>query len=85
MKINEVVKEVHSMAKKKGWYDGTPRTALEIHALIHSEISEAIELADAIIRIMDYFGYKNWNLEEILNIKIQYNKTRAYRHGNKKF
>lgn len=46
--------------------------------------SEA-ELADAIIRIMDYgkgFGY---NIAEALIAKINYNKTRERMHGGKKF
>jgi hypothetical protein len=46
---------------------------------------EAVELADALIRIMDYFGYKNWDLEAIMKLKMAYNKTREYRHGNKKY
>ena len=45
---------------------------------------EAAELVDCIIRIMDYFGYKGWNLETLLQIKHDYNKTRPYRHGGKK-
>lgn len=45
---------------------------------------EAIELADAVIRIMDYFGSKGWSLEEAVRLKCEYNKTRPYRHGNKK-
>lgn len=45
---------------------------------------EAIELADCVIRIMDYFGSKGWSLELAVDLKIAYNKTRPYRHGNKK-
>lgn len=44
---------------------------------------EAVELADAVIRIADYFGKMGWDLEEILRIKLEFNKTRSYRHGNK--
>ena len=46
---------------------------------------EAIELVDAMIRIADYFGSKGWNLEELLTLKINYNKTRSFRHGGKKY
>jgi hypothetical protein len=107
MKINDFVREIHNNAKEKGWHD-EKRSALEIHALIHSEISEAteevrsnrpsgmytcegkpegepVELVDAVIRIMDYFGSKGWDLEGILMAKMEYNKTRSYRHGGKKY
>lgn len=42
---------------------------------------EAVELVDAVLRIMDYFGHKGWNMEHIIEIKMQYNSTRPYRHG----
>lgn len=44
---------------------------------------EAIELVDAVIRIMDYFGHKGWDMEQLLKVKMTYNKTRSYRHGGK--
>lgn len=44
---------------------------------------EAIELADAVIRVMDYFGLKGWDLEETIKLKHIYNKTRPHRHGGK--
>jgi NTP pyrophosphatase (non-canonical NTP hydrolase) len=42
MKISELVKQAHETAKAKGWWE-EKRTYLEILALIHSEISEAVE------------------------------------------
>lgn len=41
------------------------------------------ELADVIIRIADYCGQMNIDLEEIVRVKMDYNKSRSYRHGNK--
>lgn len=46
---------------------------------------EAVELADAFIRILDYVGYKKWDLDEIVKAKLAYNKTRPHRHGGKAF
>lgn len=45
----------------------------------------AIELVDTVIRIADYFGSKGWDLEELVKLKMEYNKDRPYRHGGKKF
>jgi NTP pyrophosphatase (non-canonical NTP hydrolase) len=42
------------------------------------------ELADCIIRILDYCGKEGIDIEEAVKIKHQYNKTRPYRHGGKK-
>lgn len=46
---------------------------------------EAVELVDAVIRIFDYFGAKGWDFEETLKAKMEYNRTRPYRHGGKKY
>lgn len=107
--LNELVTEAHQIAKDAGWYDPRypKRTALEIHALIHSEVSEAteavregkesfyrkfatmkpegeqVELADAVIRIMDYFGAQGWDLENTIQEKMNYNRSRTFRHGAK--
>lgn len=42
-----------------------------------------IELADVIIRIADWCGQEGWELEEAVKLKMEWNKTRAYRHGGK--
>lgn len=40
--LNELSKEIHENAVSHGWWD-EPRNLLEIAALCHSEISEAVE------------------------------------------
>jgi NTP pyrophosphatase (non-canonical NTP hydrolase) len=72
-------------------------------ALIHSEVSEAleaerkdlmdthlphrsgleVELADAMIRILDLAGGLNLDLGGAVEEKLEYNKSRPYRHGKK--
>jgi hypothetical protein len=106
--IERLAREIYDTAKAKGWWD-LDRRPLEIHALIHSEISEAteafragkdpfyieggikgkpegeaVELVDAVIRILDYFAYRGWPIVEILRAKMEYNKTRPHLHGGKK-
>jgi NTP pyrophosphatase (non-canonical NTP hydrolase) len=60
---------------------------LDEHALIYN-IEEkpegiAIEFADLLIRVADACGKYNIPLEEALKIKLEYNTTRSYRHGDK--
>lgn len=43
----------------------------------------AVEFADLLIRVADTCGRYNIPLEEALNLKLEYNKTRSYRHGGK--
>lgn len=96
--LNAMVEEAHGTAKEKGWWDQVEfRSPLELHMLMVSEIAEATEaarkehgskveageLADCVIRIMDYFGHMGWDLSKEIRTKMDYNKTRPYRHGNK--
>ena len=43
----------------------------------------AVEMADCIIRILDWCGKEGIDIEAILDAKHAYNKTRPYRHGGK--
>jgi len=43
-----------------------------------------VELADCVIRIFDFCGKYNIDLQSAIEQKMAYNKTRPYRHGNKK-
>jgi NTP pyrophosphatase (non-canonical NTP hydrolase) len=41
--IREWQERVHNLARAKGWYDGGERNVGEVIALMHSELSEALE------------------------------------------
>lgn len=43
----------------------------------------AVEMADCLIRILDWFGKKNLDVDSIVMEKHEYNKTRPYKHGGK--
>jgi NTP pyrophosphatase (non-canonical NTP hydrolase) len=109
--VDQLVKESHSTAKEKGWWDGDgERNVGELLALIHSEVSEAleeyrdgrgitevyyresdgkpegfpVELADVLIRIGDFCGAFGIDLAAVLQEKLEFNKGRPSRHGNKR-
>jgi NTP pyrophosphatase (non-canonical NTP hydrolase) len=44
----------------------------------------AIEMADVIIRILDWAEKEGVDMEEMINLKHEYNKERPYKHGGKK-
>lgn len=103
--IGLMQEKIYGNACDKGFYD-TPKNEGTSLALIHSEISEALEalrhgnppseklqgfgnleeeLADAVIRILDFAREKNLPLAEAIIAKHNYNTTRARMHGGKAF
>ena len=63
------------------------RKGEEPHNIYHVEGKPEgipIEMADVIIRVLDFCGTYDIDIEEAVRIKSEYNKTRTYRHGNKK-
>lgn len=112
--MSDMQEYIYRTAEDHGWWEGEPNIPEKL-ALIHSEVSEAleeyrkgialdlvytgdgkgamkpgdkpegfgVELADAIIRILDLCGYLQIDMAELIALKHNYNLTRSYRHGGK--
>ena len=94
--LNKLAEHCYNEAKQAGWHD-TPREDGMMIALIHSEISEAleelsknqmddhlphrpmaeVELADALIRILDFVGMRGYDLGGVVQERLDYNRTRS--------
>jgi NTP pyrophosphatase (non-canonical NTP hydrolase) len=102
---NHTAAAVNDTAKAKGWWD-KERNDGEIIALMHSELSEALEalrhgnppddhipafsgaeaeMADVVIRIMDYGQARGLRIAEAIEAKMAYNNNRPRKHGGKVF
>jgi NTP pyrophosphatase (non-canonical NTP hydrolase) len=116
--LNKLARECHKTAKDHGFWAEGPQSQLEqadaaCFALMHSEISEALEarrkpidpahpyeyityqqpgrpdkpagiaeeMADVIIRVLDFCGARHIDIDRAVREKMAYNKSRPYKHG----
>lgn len=87
--IKELQREAYEIAKSKGWHEKRVEFGTLI-ALMHSELSEALEadrknlgidkvaeeLADVCIRVFDTCEALDIDLEEAILKKMEYNRSR---------
>lgn len=124
MSIRELQALAYKQSADKGFHDNEPtepRAVLSLNAeriaLMHSELSEALEelrsgkapnetyyptksvhefgthkpegvpseMADVVIRVLDFCGANDIDLESIITEKLAYNATRGHKHGGKQF
>ena len=95
MDLSTIMVRCNDIAKSHGWWN-TSREDGTCIALIHSELSEALEamredkwddveeeLADVCIRLFDYCIEKEIDLEGAIIRKMKINEGRPFRHGKK--
>jgi len=97
--FNQIQTRVHNTALAHGFWGTAPNVGEKI-ALMHSELSEALEvlrksregghpvwgeveeeLADTVIRIMDFAKHYNLNIAKAIVMKDRRNQDRPEKHG----
>jgi len=83
-KVAEVRYECRHPKGDCGGY-GSPRCYPDdgTNECAHKPVGVASEIADIVIRVFDFCGEHEIDLERIVLEKMAYNKTRPFRHGNK--
>lgn len=91
--ITDLVLIAHDAAKAKGWHESadpsSPTQVLAWLALLHSEVSEAVEdvrrgmMAEGVREDGKPCGALGIDLEGAIRRKLAFNATRPHRHGGK--
>lgn len=102
--LNKLAQEVVAINKANGWnvirpeeWATNPYKVPALLALIHSEVSEALEdyraddrdhfseeIADVVIRCLDLCGGMGIDLDAAVAAKLEKNRHRGFRHGGKR-
>lgn len=97
MHLSEIQQEAWETAEEKGFHEGRDNLTPIALALIHSEVTEALEadrrgqdnfgeeLADIIIRVADLAGCEDIDLEQEVKDKMAENRERPEMHGGKDY
>lgn len=102
--LRDLQTEAWQIAENHGFHEGPSdgvdaRERPKILALIHSEVSEALEadrndegedsyaeeLADIVIRVLDHAESEGIDLEAEVEQKMAENRSRDYMHGGKEY
>jgi len=101
--LRSLGQEINTINRRNGWevvkpeeWDDSKYKVPAIVALIHSEVSEALEayrkndienfaeeMADIVIRVLDCTSGLGIDLGSEILVKLEKNRNRAHRHGGK--
>ena len=84
-KFPEIIALLHSEVTEafELYRKGHPTYGIGYNVRSNKPEGIAIELADVVIRVMDYCARRGIDLEAAIEAKHTYNLTRPYRHGGK--